>query len=164
MSLHARASACWRRLKTQGSRPTCSLLMGREGRQVGRGTIWVGLGALLGRLWEPREVCSFWGGPLSLALLRPLEALIWALGSGPVGLDPVLSPSSKAGASSPGPSSLEGTRWVKALEAFGAPGPARLNDCRGPSQSLVGSFGVALPLVWVSPSPLRGPDAESSPF
>ena len=31
-SMHARASACWRRMTTQGSRPNCSLPMGREGR------------------------------------------------------------------------------------------------------------------------------------
>ncbi|RVW25100.1 hypothetical protein CK203_113764 [Vitis vinifera] len=95
------ASACWRRLKTQGSRPTCSLLMGRGANK------WVG--APFGSVSRPYWV-----------------------------IYPILSPSSKAGASSPGPSSLEGTRRVKALEAFGAPGPARLNDCRGLSQSLDG--------------------------
>ena len=117
---------------------------------------------LIGSFMGAQGGLQFLGGPIKPGPSKAPRSS--NLGSGPVGLDPVLSPSSKAGASSPGPSSLEGTRWVKALEAFGAPGPARLDDCRGPSQSLVGSFGVALPLVWAGPSPLRGPDAEGSPF
>ena len=79
------------------------------------------------------------------------------LGFGPVGLDPVLAPKV-------GPSSLEGSRRLKALETIGAPGLAGMDDCRGPSQSLVGCSGVALPLVWAGPSHLRDPDAEGFPF
>lgn len=63
-----------------------------------------------------------------------------------------------------GPSSLEGSRRLKALETIGAHGPARMDDCRGPPQSLVGCSGVALPLVWAGPSHLRDPDVESFPF
>ena len=79
------------------------------------------------------------------------------LGSGPVRLDPVSAPKV-------GPSSLEGSRRLKALETIGAPGLAGMDDCRGPSQSLVGCSGVALPLVWAGPSHLRDPDAEGFPF
>ena len=84
------------------------------------------------------------------------------LGSGPVGLDLVSSP--KAGPYPFGPSSLEGSRRLKALETIGAPGPARMDDCRGPPQYLVGCSGMALPLVWAGPSHLRNPDTESFPF
>ena len=48
-----------------------------------------------------------------------------------------------------------------------APGQARMDDCRGPSQSLEENkahIGVALPSVWSGPSLLRGPDAEISLF
>ncbi|RVW48648.1 hypothetical protein CK203_102160 [Vitis vinifera] len=38
-----------------------------------------------------------------------------------------------------GPSSLEGSRRLKALETIGAPGLAGMDDCRGPSQSLMAS-------------------------
>ena len=82
---------------------------------------------------------------------------LWA-----VGLDPVSSP--KAGPYPFGPSSLEGSRRLKALETIGAPGPAGRDDCRGPPQSLVGCFRVALPIVWAGPNHLRDPDAESFPF
>ena len=84
------------------------------------------------------------------------------LGSGPVGLDPVSAP--KAGPCLFGPSSLEGSRRLKALETIGAPGLAGMDDCRGPSQSLVGCSRVALPLVWAGPSHLRDPNAEGFPF
>ena len=48
-----------------------------------------------------------------------------------------------------------------------APGPTRLDDCRGPPQSLEGNkahIGVALPSVWSGLSLLRGPDTEISHF
>ena len=117
---------------------------------------------LIGSLVGAQEGLQLIGEPIKLGLSEALRSS--DLGSGPVGLDPVLSPAPKAGSSSTGPSSLEGSRRVKALEAFGAPGPARMDNCRGPSQSLVGSFGVALPLVWAGPSPLRGPDVKSFPL
>ena len=135
---------------------------GTQGQTSGSGHHLGWSRGLIGSFVGAQGGLQFLGGPIKPGPSKAPRSS--NLGSGPVGLDPVLSPSSKAGASSPGPSSLEGTKWVKALEAFGAPGPTRLDDCRGPSQSLVGSFGVALPLVWAGPSPLRGPDAESSPF
>ena len=84
------------------------------------------------------------------------------LGSGPIGLDPVSSP--KVGSSPIGLSSLKGSRKLNTLETIGAPGPDRMEICRGPPQSLVGCSRVALPLVWAGPSPLRDPDAESFSF
>ena len=105
------------------------------------------------------------GGPLKLGLSEDPRSS--NLGSGPVGLDPVFSSSFEVGLTSSRPTSLEDPRWVKAMEAFVAPGPARLDHCRGPSQSLEGNkahIGVALPLVWSDPSLLRGPDAEISHF
>ena len=63
--------------------------------------------------------------------------------------------------SSVGPSSLEGSRSVESIRASGLVGR---EDCRGPSHSLVGCSGVALPLVWAGPSHLREPDAQGFPF
>ena len=71
------------------------------------------------------------GGPLKLGLSEDPRSS--NLGSGPVGLDPVFSFSFEVGLTSSGPTSLEDPRWVKAMEAFVAPGLARLDDCRGPS-------------------------------
>ena len=85
---------------------------------------WVG--ASLGSVSGPRWVVS--GGPGRPTTYR-----------GPIGLDPVLSPFPKVGSSSIGPSSLEGSRRFKALEAIGAPGLARMDDCRGvvPAKALM---------------------------
>ena len=135
---------------------------GTRGQTGGSGLHLAQSWGLVGSLVGAQEGLQLIGEPIKLGLSEALRSS--DLGSGPVGLDPVLSPAPKAGSSSTGPSSLEGSRRVKALEAFGAPGPARMDNCRGPSQSLVGSFGVALPLVWAGPSPLRGPDAKSFPL
>ena len=135
---------------------------GTRGQTGGSGLHLAQSWGLVGSSVGAQEGLQLIGEPIKLGLSEALRSS--DLGSGPVGLDPVLSPAPKAGSSSTGPSSLEGSRRVKALEAFGAPGPARMDDCRGPSQSLVGSFGVALPLVWAGPSPLRGPDAKSFPL
>ena len=66
------------------------------------------------------------GGPLKPGLSEDPRSS--NLGFGPVGLDPVFSSSIEARSTS-----LEDPRWVKAMEAFVAPGLARLDDCRGPS-------------------------------
>ena len=96
-------------------------------------------------------------------MLGPTEAFRSSeLGVGPGGLDPVSS--SKARLYPLEASSLEGSRRLKAVETIGAPRPAGRDDCRGPSQSLVGCSGMALPLVWAGPNHLRDPDTEGFPF
>ena len=50
---------------------------------------------------------------------------------------------------------------MKSIKSCGLTGR---EDCRDPTQSLVGGSGVALPLVWAGPSQLRESDAEGFPF
>ena len=85
------------------------------------------------------------------------------MGVGPVGLDssPKAGPLSSGASSSEGPSSLVGLKPVKSIKSSGLIGK---EDCHGPTQSLVGCSGVALPLVWAGPSQLRESDAEGFPF
>ena len=131
---------------------------GTRGQTGGPGLLWARFQGLVGSLVGDQE--GLQGEPI---MLGPTGAFRSSdLGSRPVRLDPVSSP--KAAPYPFGPSSLEGSRRLKALETIGAPGPAGRDNYRGPPQSLVGCSGVALPLVWAGPNHLRDPDAESFPF
>ena len=138
---------------------------GTQGQTSGSGRPLVRYRGLDGSSVGPHGGFQLLGGPLKQGLSKNPRCS--NLGSGPVGIDPILSSSFEVGSTSFGPTSLEGPKRVKALEAFVAFRPARLDVCRGPSHSLEGNrahIGVALPEVWSGPSLLRGPNAKISHF
>ena len=128
---------------------------GTRGQTGGPGLLWARFQGLVGSLVGDQE--GLQGEPIKFGLIGAFRSSDLGFG-----LDPVSFP--KAGSYPIGPSSLEGSRRLKALETIGSHGPARMDDCRGPPQSLVGCFRVALPIVWAGPNHLRDPDAESFPF
>ncbi|RVW17938.1 hypothetical protein CK203_108012 [Vitis vinifera] len=121
---------------------------GTQGQTSGSGRPLVRYRGLDGSSVGPHGGFQLLGGPLKQGLSKNPRCS--NLGSGPVGIDPILSSSFEVGSTSFGPTSLEGPKRVKALEAFVAFRPARLDVCRGPSHSLEGNrahIGVALPEV-----------------
>ena len=99
---------------------------GTRGQTSGSGCPLVLYWGLDWLLVGPHGGLQLLGGPLKPGLSEDPRSS--NLGSGPVGLDLVFSSSIEARSTS-----LEDPRWVKAMEAFVAPGLARLDDCRGPS-------------------------------
>ena len=122
----------------------------------GPGSLWARSRGLIGPFLGDQEGLHGKLGPAG-----PFQGLDLGVGSDGLDSSPKARPHPSGPLSSERPSSLEGLKPVESIRTCGLTGR---EDCRDPTQSLVGRSEVALPLVWAGPSQLREPDAKGFPF